>query len=170
MTHSGEAHSGESSGNNYYNSFQGVSQSALLSLASGNLPDNTSGMITPAHIREVFVSSVNSMIPYNDQGVFQVSTTDKTDYIGSGMGAIVFDTGNDTLNMYQTGTSDYFEGTGGFVSTVTATTGNGVFSVSTASTGTVLTPTPTGAMVFDTTAGTLHIYNGTWLTFSTGGE
>jgi len=47
---------------------------------------------------------------------------------------------------------------------------SGVFQVNTTPTGGVPTPTSTGAMVFDTTAGTLHIYNGTWLTFSTGGE
>lgn len=47
---------------------------------------------------------------------------------------------------------------------------SGVFQVNTTPTGSVPTPTPTGAMVFDTSTSTLHVFNGTWLTFSTGGE
>ena len=47
---------------------------------------------------------------------------------------------------------------------------SGVFQVNTTPTGSVPTPTPTGAMIFDTSTSTLHIFNGTWLTFSTGGE
>ena len=47
---------------------------------------------------------------------------------------------------------------------------SGVFQVNTTPTGSVPTPTPTGAMVFDAGSSTLHIWNGTWLTFSTGGE
>ena len=34
----------------------------------------------------------------------------------------------------------------------------------------VPTPTPTGSIVFNSATSTLHVYNGTWLTFSTGGE
>ena len=47
---------------------------------------------------------------------------------------------------------------------------SGVFQVNTTATGNVPTPTPTGAMVFNTSTGELHVFNGTWLTFSTGGE
>jgi hypothetical protein len=47
---------------------------------------------------------------------------------------------------------------------------SGVFQISTVATGNVPTPTATGAMVLNTSTSTLHIYNGTWLTFSTGGE
>ena len=47
---------------------------------------------------------------------------------------------------------------------------SGVFQISTVGTGNVPTPTPTGAMILNTSTSTLHIFNGTWLTFSTGGE
>ena len=47
---------------------------------------------------------------------------------------------------------------------------SGVFQVNTTSTGNVPTPTATGAMIFNTSTSTLHVFNGTWLTFSTGGE
>ena len=47
---------------------------------------------------------------------------------------------------------------------------SGVFQVNTTPTGSVPTPTPTGAMIFDASTGTLHVFNGTWLTFSTGGD
>ena len=47
---------------------------------------------------------------------------------------------------------------------------SGVFQVNTTPTGGVPTPTPTGSIVFNSATSTLHVYNGTWLTFSTGGE
>lgn len=43
---------------------------------------------------------------------------------------------------------------------------SGVFQVNTTPTGSVPTPTPTGAMVFSTSASKLYIFDGTnWLTF-----
>ena len=47
---------------------------------------------------------------------------------------------------------------------------SGVFQVNTTPTGSVPIPTATGSIVFDTSTSTLHVFNGTWLTFSTGGE
>ena len=47
---------------------------------------------------------------------------------------------------------------------------SGVFQVNTTPTGSVPTPTPIGAMVFNSGTSNLHVYNGTRLTFSTGGE
>ena len=47
---------------------------------------------------------------------------------------------------------------------------SGAFQVNTTPTGGVPTPTPTGSIVFNSATSTLHVYNGTWLTFSTGGE
>ena len=44
---------------------------------------------------------------------------------------------------------------------------SGVFQISTVPTGSVPTPTPTGAMVFDAGGGSLYIYNGTlWKQFT----
>jgi hypothetical protein len=46
---------------------------------------------------------------------------------------------------------------------------SGIFQVPITPTGSVATPTATGSIVFDTGTGRLHIFNGTWLTFSAGG-
>tara|TARA_Y100000593_G_C4180586_1_gene271851 strand:+ start:159 stop:443 length:285 start_codon:yes stop_codon:yes gene_type:complete len=89
-----------------------MTQSGLIAASTGLFYDNTSGAITPSGFRQMHEHIADSMIPYDESGVFQVNTT---------------------------------------------------------ATGSVPTPTPTGAMVFNTVDGYLHIFNGTWLTFSAGG-
>ena len=83
-------------------------QAELVVFSTGTFFDNTSGSITPSGFRQMHENIADSMIPYDESGVFQVKAIP---------------------------------------------------------TGSVPTPTPTGAMVFNSAA--LFVFDGTnWQTFS----
>jgi len=85
-----------------------MAQTGLVAASTGLFFDNTSGAITPSGFRQMHENIADSMIPYDESGVFQVKAIP---------------------------------------------------------TGSVPTPTPTGAMVFNSAA--LFVFDGTnWQTFS----
>ena len=85
-----------------------TTQAELVVFSTGTFFDNTSGSITPSGFRQMHENIADSMIPYDESGVFQVKAIP---------------------------------------------------------TGSVPTPTPTGAMVFNSAA--LFVFDGTnWQTFS----
>ena len=145
-----------------------MTQSGLITASTGLFFDNTSGAITPSGFRQMHEHMASSMIPINSQGVPVSNTTPIAEVSGQEVGSTVFDTGTYDMKVYHTGGSPYYTGDSGWIGSV-PTDQSGVFKVNTTPTGSVATPTATGAMVFNAVDGHLHIFNGTWLTFSAGG-
>ena len=150
-------------------SFTFKTPSELVAFSTGVFFDNTVGAITPSGFRQMHEHMASSMIPINSQRVPVSNTTPIAEVSGQEVGSTVFDTGSTyDMKVYHTGGSPYYTGDSGWIGSV-PTDQSGVFKVNTTPTGSVATPTATGAMVFNAVDGHLHIFNGTWLTFSAGG-
>lgn len=76
-------------------------QDELVAFSTGVFIDNTSGLITPSNFRNMHEHFADSMIPYDASGVFQVSTVPTGSVPApTPTGAMVFDVGGGSLNIY----------------------------------------------------------------------
>jgi hypothetical protein len=137
----------------------------LVVYSTGTFYDNTVGAITPSGLRQMNENIASGMIPVNSQGVPVSNTTPIAEVSGQQVGSTVFDTGSTyDMKVWHTGGSPYYTGDSGWIGSM-PTFQSGVFQVKTMTTGNVVTPTPTGAMVFNSAA--LYVFDGTtWQTFS----
>jgi protocatechuate 3,4-dioxygenase beta subunit len=145
----------------------------LIAFSEEVFYDNTVGAITPSGMRAMHGEIASGMVPTNEQGVAVTNTTPPGEVSGQidgslEVGSTVFDTGTYNTKVWHSGGSPYYPGASGWIGGV-PTDQSGVYKVPTVPTGSVATPTATGAMVFNAVDGHLHIFNGTWLTFSAGG-